>query len=71
MKPLGLSPKSSLVCVVKIADHTLKYELMACILVNAEFVIGIPSMGHVLSLQANYVKPKIVFHDFFLHNYDL
>lgn len=28
-------------------------------------------MGHVLSLQANYVKLKIVFHDLLFHGHDL
>ena len=49
----------------------MKYELMESILVKAAFVFGIPNMGHVLLLQAIYVKSKIVFHEFFLHKYDL
>ena len=44
---------------------------MACILVKTALVFGFSSMGHVLPLQANYVKSKIVFHDIFLHKCDL
>ena len=49
----------------------MKYEFVASILVKAAFVLGIPNMGHVLPLQANYVKSKVVFHDYFLQKYDL
>ena len=51
----------------------MKYELMACILVKAAFGFGFgfPNIRHVLPLQANYVKPKIVFHEFLLHICDL
>ena len=49
----------------------MKYELMAFILVKATFGFGFSNIRHVLPLQANYVKSKIVFHDFFLHEYDL
>jgi len=51
--------------------HTIKYELMASILVKAVFGFGNPKMGHVLPMQANYVESKIIFYDFFLHKYDL
>ena len=40
-------------------------------LVKTALVFGFPSMGHVLPLQANYVKLKIVFHGFFFHGHDL
>ena len=70
-KSLGLGPKSSLVCVVKLKTHKMNYELMASILVKAAFVFGISNMGHVLPLQANDVKSKIVFHEFVLRKYDL
>jgi hypothetical protein len=49
----------------------MKYEIMACILVNAAFVFGFSNFRHVLPLQANYVKSKIVVHVFFLHNHHL
>lgn len=49
----------------------MKYELMASILVKATFVFGFPNMGHVLPLQANYVKSKIDFHKKNSHKYDL
>ena len=55
----------------KLQTHKMKYMLMASILVEAAFVFGIPNMGQVLPLQANYVESKIVFYDFFLHIYDL
>ena len=44
---------------------------MACILVTAAFGFEISSIGHVLPMQANYEKSKKVFHEFFLHNYDI
>ena len=51
--------------------HTMKYALMACILVTAAFGFEISNIGHVLPLQADYEKSKIVLHEFFLHKYDL
>ena len=44
---------------------------MACILVKTALVFGFPSMGHVLPLHANYVKSKIVIHEFFFHAHNL
>lgn len=44
---------------------------MAFILEMAAFVYGFSNMGHVLPMQENFVKPKIVSHEFFLHNHNL
>jgi len=43
----------------------MNYELMASILIKAAFVFGIPNMGHVLPLQANYVESKKKIYEFF------
>ena len=55
----------------KLQTYKIKYELMACILAKAAFGFGFSNIRHVLPLQANYVKTKILFHEFFLHNHDL
>ena len=44
---------------------------MACILVTAAFGFEISNIEHVLPLQANYEKSKIVFYEFFFHKYIL
>ena len=49
----------------------MKYELMACIFVTAAFGFEISNIEHVLPLQADYEKSNIVFHEYFLHKYDL
>ena len=47
----------------------MKYELMACILVKAALVFGFSNIGHVSSLQANFVQSN--FSWFFLHKHDV
>ena len=54
-----------------ITFRTIKYEFMTCILVKATFVFGFSNMRHILPLQADYVKTKIIYDEFFLHNHDL
>jgi len=62
MKPLGLGSKSSLLCVEKFADPYNEVKINGIHLVKAIHVLGFSDMGHVLPLQANYVKSNFVFH---------